>query len=371
MTPSISALVVKIAERCNLNCAYCYLYQHGDDSWRTRPKFMSAETFEALLHRARAYCDQERGRKMVVCFHGGEPLLVGKTRLVEMARRTHAIMGDRLGRLALQTNAVLVDPEWVSLFQEHQIGVSVSLDGPAAVHDRVRVDHAGRGSHGEVVRGLKLLQAGDVLRGVLCVVDPEADGLAAYRHFRALGMEKIQFLIPDVSRDSRDAWYGHLGHTPVADYLLPIFDAWFAENDPKVRLEPFWSLLTLMSGGRRRGDGFGGPSPYLVIESDGAIQPLDVLRICRPDLINTGLNVHDHHFDAIQSVSPFLHQFVHEGLPLSDTCRACSEVEVCGGGYPPHRFAAETGFANPSAWCADLKKIIEHVRVVTGLAHAV
>ena len=41
----IRSLVVKVAERCNLNCSYCYMYQHADQSFRLRPRFMADETF--------------------------------------------------------------------------------------------------------------------------------------------------------------------------------------------------------------------------------------------------------------------------------------------------------------------------------------
>jgi uncharacterized protein len=36
-------------------------------------------------------------------------------------------------------------------------------------------------------------------------------------------------------------------------------------------------------------------------------------------------------------------------------------VRVCGGGYLPHRFSKANGFDNPSVYCADLLKLIEHI----------
>ena len=29
--------LLKVHSRCNLACDYCYVYQHADQSWRTRP----------------------------------------------------------------------------------------------------------------------------------------------------------------------------------------------------------------------------------------------------------------------------------------------------------------------------------------------
>jgi len=47
----IHSVVVKVAELCNLNCSYCYMYNHRDTSYKTRPKIMSENVLELLLRR--------------------------------------------------------------------------------------------------------------------------------------------------------------------------------------------------------------------------------------------------------------------------------------------------------------------------------
>jgi uncharacterized protein len=37
-------------------------------------------------------------------------------------------------------------------------------------------------------------------------------------------------------------------------------------------------------------------------------------------------------------------------------------LSVCGGGLYPHRYRAGAGFRHPSVYCADLTKLIAHVR---------
>ena len=44
-------IVLKIAQRCNLNCTYCYVYNRGDDSWRGRPPIISVDVIEAVGRR--------------------------------------------------------------------------------------------------------------------------------------------------------------------------------------------------------------------------------------------------------------------------------------------------------------------------------
>lgn len=367
----VVGLVLKMAELCNLNCSYCYMYQHEDKTFQRRPKFMSDTVFDQLLIRMREYCDQRAPHTMTLTFHGGEPTLIGSERMGQLAGRAREALGDRLSALVLQTNGTLLDDNWVRVLHRHAISPSISLDGPAPIHDSVRVDHAGRGSHAATLRGLKLLQERGLNPGILCVVNPGASGLETYRHFRSLGLTRMNFLLPDVSHDNKHRFYGQYGETPVADYLIPIFDEWFAEDDPGVRVTIFRELITLILGGQPHTDAFGNPtSNYLIIETDGAIHGNDALRVCDEDIAASGLNIFQHGFDDLHRGLPLVHKILHDGIPLCATCQMCPENYVCGGGHLPHRYARANGFDNPSVWCADILKLLAHVRQRIGEAVA-
>jgi uncharacterized protein len=72
--------------------------------------------------------------------------------------------------------------------------------------------------------------------------------------------------------------------------------------------------------------------------------------------------VREHGFDDLEQALPIVHAVIHDGIPLSATCEACPEVGICGGGYLPHRFSRERRFDNPSVWCADILRLIDHMR---------
>src|SRR5690606_26872333 len=97
------------------------------------------------------------------------------------------------------------------------VSVTVSLDGLPSTHDKFRVDHAGRGSYAATRRGMEHLRdAGRELQ-VICVVQPGGDGRAVYRHFRQLGVRCMNFLLPDMTHDSRTSWYSGHAPAPAAD----------------------------------------------------------------------------------------------------------------------------------------------------------
>lgn len=366
MAGRINSLVVKVAQLCNLNCSYCYVYHHEDKSYSSRPRLMGEGVFGQLLVRVREYCDRHAGT-MGLVFHGGEPTLIGAAKLGRMAGQAKATLGARLSYLGMQTNAVLIDDAWLGTIRRHGIRVGVSLDGPAEVHDLVRVDHGGRGTHSATLRGLQLLRDANLLNAILCVVNPGRSGADAYRHFRSLGITRMNFLLPDVSYDGKAAFYGGHGATPVADYLIPVFDEWFDENDPQVRVGIFWELIKSIMGGRGDTDAFGNSlMNYLIIDTDGSIQTLDTLKVCEEGLAESGLNVFEHGFDDLSHGMPFVHRLLHEGVPLAAQCRACPESATCGGGYLPHRYARANGFDNPSVWCEDILKLLAHIRRRTG-----
>lgn len=362
-TTNISQLVIKIAERCNLRCSYCYLYQHGDTTFRDRPKFLPEATFEQLLARINEYLDGLPGAQMTLIFHGGEPTLVGAHRAARLAERAHDVLGERLGGIAMQTNGTLLDDGWLEVIRAQGIQVGVSLDGPANVHDANRVDFRGRGSHAAAVRGLALLRSGGLSPSLLCVVNPLADGAGVYRHFRDLGVERFDFLLPDVTHDTRDSFFPGLPQLSVGRYLADVFDAWFTEDDDRVKVRLLWGFLAAILGGAHETDQFGnGLSAYVVVETDGSLQPNDVLRICRDGMTASPVNVFTHSFDELVGSDPLLKQLYETGVPLCEACRTCPEVEVCGGGYAPHRYSRENGFDNPSVWCADILFLIGHIR---------
>jgi uncharacterized protein len=365
----VHSVVLKVAELCNLNCGYCYMYNHNDRSFLKRPKLLSTETLEHLLRRLDEHCTRHAPHRIAITLHGGEPLLLGPELLGRYAGRIAEALGDKLAWMALQTNATLVNKSFIDVFHRENIHIGVSLDGPAAIHDAERVDHRGRGSHVDAVRGLLQLQDAGLHPGVLCVVNPRMPGLEVYEHFRDLGVEWMSFLLPDITHDSKLERYGGLGKAPVARYLIPVFDRWWSDDDPDVRVRLFWDLIRSLLGATPESDAFGGALNYVVIETDGAIQPVDTLRACESGMIETGLNVRTHGLDDLHLGPPLLHQLVTQGLPLCATCRACPEVAVCRGGYVTHRYSRANGFDNPSAWCADLLALIQHIRRKVTRAH--
>jgi uncharacterized protein len=354
----VNSVILKAASRCNLSCRYCYIYQHEDQSWRDRPALMPEAVYRAVLLRMREHCDTH-GHRMSLLLHGGEPLLVGRARFARMVAEARDVLGPRLRRIGVQTNAALIGPAWADLLARSNIDISVSLDGPADINDAVRIDRRGRGSYAAILAGIDALRTRGIEPYVLCVITPGASGLDIFRHFLSLGLRRFDFLLPDVSHDNKAAFYGSVGPTPVARYLLPILDDWLARDDPQIEIRLFVNLLSILMGGPPASDIFGNvPLSYLVVDTDGEIQALDALRVCAPQAGFSGLNVLSRGFDDLEQGSPLAHRAVGGLVPVPTACRDCPHLTVCGGGYLPHRYSRTRDFDNPSVWCEDIKLLL-------------
>src|SRR5207253_9807535 len=113
-----------------------------------------------------------------------------------------------------------------------------------------------------------------------------------YRFLRDLNIPVIDLMFPDVSHDTVVELRTDKNGTPIADYLIPIFDEWIAEDNPDFKIRLFWGMIQRLLGGEGITDVFGNPKlSYLVVESDGAIEGNDVLKVCSEGMAETRLNV--------------------------------------------------------------------------------
>ena len=152
----VKALCLHVAHTCNLNCSYCFASQgkyHGDRA------LMSFEVGKQALDFLVAHSGTRHN--LEVDFFGGEPLMnfdVVK-QLVAYARSIEKAAGKNF-RFTLTTNGMLIDDDVIDFANREMSNVVLSLDGRKEVHDRFRVDYAGKGSWERIVpKFQKLVQA--------------------------------------------------------------------------------------------------------------------------------------------------------------------------------------------------------------------
>ena len=118
---------------------------------------MTIDTVEAVARRLLE--DGLLGPELSVVWHAGEPLAMPADFYeTAFAALQQALGGHTELTHCIQTNTTLIDERWCELFMRHGVKVGISIDGPAALHDRHRRTRGGRGTHARVMQGVALLR---------------------------------------------------------------------------------------------------------------------------------------------------------------------------------------------------------------------
>jgi uncharacterized protein len=363
--------VIKIHSRCNLACDYCYMYELADQSWRDQPRTMSRAVVNATARRIADHARRHELDSVRVVLHGGEPLLAGSELISFLAREFRTAVGPDIGLdLRVQTNGALLSSSIVDVLREFDVRVGVSLDGDRSANDRHRRTRRGDSSYDAVMCGLELLLNERYRRlfgGFLAVVDLVNDPIATYEHLASFDPPSIDFLLPHGTwaapppGKTACGGGGDTTDTSYGQWLNTAFDHWHARGGARAPVRLFTSAIEQLMGRQGTSEQLGtGAASFLVIETNGAIEQVDSLKVAFEGATRTGLHVLRDDLDAA---------FTHPGVvarqigiqALSTTCLDCRLRDACGGGIYAQRYRFGTGFKNPSVYCADLTVFLEHV----------
>jgi uncharacterized protein len=164
--PMMDTVVVQPTPFCNINCSYCYLPD------RDVTTVMEQGTIAALFEKIFASGWTHGG--LTVIWHAGEPLVVPVSFYETAFTAIEALRPPSLQlRHSIQTNGMLITPQWCDLFKKWDVGVGVSIDGPKHLHDAHRVTRTGRGTFDKTLAGIHVLQQENVPFHVISVLSRE------------------------------------------------------------------------------------------------------------------------------------------------------------------------------------------------------
>lgn len=365
-TPSIHTYILKIASRCNINCSYCYVYNKGDDGWKSQPKLMSADTIETLFVRIAEHAAEHQQKFIHLVLHGGEPFMGGIPHLEKLtnARQKFLTSQNIDAQISAQTNGLLLNPELCDFLLEHNIGVGISIDGPPRFNDQNRIDHQGRGTSSRLEEKLLMLSSEKyrpIFGGFLSVMNPDIPPQEYLDYVARWNPPRLDILWPNDHHERFPEGKASLEDTRYGEWVIDLYDQWVA-GDYDFEIRELHDIMKLILGGHASSEVHGlTPVDLAVVETNGNIEAADTLKGTYPDATQLGFNILSNSFsEAITKVDNRLRQ---EGLRnLSDQCQNCEIVKVCGGGHITHRYSASHGFNNASVYCEDLRKVISHIR---------
>lgn len=354
----INSIVLKVVAPCNLNCSYCYEYNRGDSSWKSKPKQISDDVIESLGYRISRYCFSKNRSSFQINLHGGEPMMLGADGLMRVLtglKRASAGIDLKFG---MQTNATLVTADIVEILKSFNVKVGVSLDGDINANKN-RLDHKGKESWHRTVKGLQILNENGLLSGIQAVINLDSDPVQVVDTLANFEPAIIEFSQPFGNHDNPPSDGMH--RYTLSQWLISAFDHWVTNSKySKIRMGILSDALVAIIGGRTNSEWFPSvPTGFIVVATDGAYEGLDALKVvgsegrvlnlsCKDADIQDALN---HNYLLLRS----------QGAPLCNECNQCSIKDWCRGGYLPTRYGNGNGFDNPSIYCGEIKNIFIHL----------
>lgn len=318
------ALSLNVATGCNLGCGYCYA-DAGRFGGVARPG-MSQQTMRAAVDRL---LEANRGGAATLGFIGGEPFANASLvhDAVEYAEQRAAALHVTM-RYGVTTNGTLLRTVDLELLRNHEFAVTVSVDGGAALHDRLRPTGARKGSLTLIVAklGPLLENPGRARIGARATLTRLDFGVGSIiRDVHALGFQEIG-VAPLVTGPRNDL---ALREHDMPALLCAMREAADAEVDRLLggKAPVFTNLLSAMRElhqGSRRSLPCGAADNYISMSAEGRYftchRTIDDERFGLGD-VGSGI---DH---AARMV------FVEERrVEHQDPCRSCWARHLCGGG---------------------------------------
>jgi uncharacterized protein len=352
-SPSIGVVVVQPTPFCNIACTYCYL---PDRDLKT---VMAQSTVRELF--SKVFASGWAGSELTVIWHAGEPLVVPPAFYREAFAAIAALRPESVRvRHSIQTNGMLISPEWCELFRAWNVGVGVSIDGPRHFNDAHRLSRTGRSTYERALAGIRLLRREKVPFHVISVLT--AHSLQAPQEmldfYLAEGIEDVCFNVEEsegshvsglfaggdpqsLFRDFLERFWklsrqdGRIRFIREIDGMLPRVFRPGDEELKNIQVEPFGMLNVDCHGN------VSSFSPELLGLKNPAYGDFLIGNILSDSL-------------AQMRGSAALRAMARDIAAGVETCRReCEYFSTCGGGAPVNKLAENGSFASArTTFCA-------------------
>ena len=349
---AFSTMIKPVGSACNLDCDYCYYLGKAELYGNHQPK-MSDELLERYISQ---YIDAVQVPVVTFCWHGGEPLLAGLEFFEKAVALQNKYRGNKQIENSLQTNGLLLTPEWCDFFRKNNFLIGISLDGPKDIHDAYRHDRGGHPTFDRVIRAVEMMAIHGVEYNTLSTINDRCagQGKRVYEFMRSvsrfmqflpvvemveganhLKVSKRAAIVPPGTSGAQVAPWSI---TPKAfgRFMCDIFDEWVIRDVGERFVQLFDITLAQWCGVQPSlcsfcptcGDG-------LVVEHNGDVYMCDHFVYPEYCLGNIGKA----HLKDLQR-NPALFRFgIEKRNSLPSDCRKCEYLFACRGECPKHRFA--------------------------------
>ncbi len=346
----LSTVVLNTNSGCNLSCTYCYKEDLAAPANGAEMSFDTAvRSIEMLL------AEGETRDRFNVVFFGGEPLanMPLIRQVVDYAEGRAAELGKKVD-FSLTTNATLLTEELIDYFDAHRVGITISIDGPRAAHDRNRRTVGGAGTYDIVSAKARMALSRYRARPIGARVTLTAgmvDVVGIWDHLiNDLGFHEVGFApvtstentLFALDGDELVALFANM-KTLGRRYMAAAFE------NLNIGFGNMHQLMTDLAEGMTKSLPCGAGVGLLAVDTDGGINLCH--RFTGSDLPTFG------HVERGGIDKPALGKFIEARLDRTDTgCETCRIRNLCSGGCYHESYAHYNDPIHPTYHYCDLMR---------------
>ena len=357
--PALSLLIKPASGNCNMRCRYCFYADELDNREIRSYGKMSVDTMHTIVDKAMEYGDYE----CTIAFQGGEPTLAGLDFYRDLVAYVTAHENPKKLKIhyALQTNGYLINEEWAAFLGENHFLVGVSLDGLKEIHDRYRLDAAGKGTYQRVISAIRLLEKHQVEYNILTVVTAATarNGQKIYNYFKKnhFGYQQYIECLDPIGEEPGQHEYS-LTPEKYGEFLKSMFDAWYLDmrSGTYVYNRYFENLMMIMAGQQPESCNMRGVcGKQWVFEADGSVYPCDFYAL---DQWRLG-NIQENSFEEMDEKRDKL-GFIQWSMRQQEDCQKCRWFGLCRNGCRRNREPVTAENTNRNYFCKSYQMFFEY-----------
>lgn len=244
---SVITVICLVTSDCNLNCRYCYTKASYPPGLR-----VAIEAVETLIKNC------SNGFESVeFCWHGGEPLLLGKEFYQAVICAQQKITEENGNKTkftnSIQSNCLLLNNDLLISLKERGFRIGSTFEAPISVHLRNRppISQSKNNLQGYLDVFGKI-KAASLPLGLLCVVtkDNVKYGEEIFKFFKSIDVDTYSLLpLIEVPRDT-------IPEAPTNQELFKLykmtFELWMGQENNFTYIEPLNTMIRGLLGEKPR-----------------------------------------------------------------------------------------------------------------------
>lgn len=353
---NISMLIKPSSSSCNLQCSYCFYHSTSNKRKESNKGFMNEKTLQAVVDKA-FDCEPD---SITFVFQGGEPTIIGLDFYKKFVDYVNRKNENKIQvQYNIQTNGVLINPEWCEFLKKYSFVVGVSLDGLEEIHNKYRLGNSG--NFEKICEVIDLLNAHKIKTTVLTVVTPEISSKVeeVYNFYKEKNYTNLHFMPCIEDFNDTEGESVALSSKEFEGFLIKLFDMWYEDylKFKFVHIRFFDNVVKMLNCYQPMMCGMQGKcSIQYVIEADGSVYTCDYY--CLDEFQIGNINT-----DSLPEIfeSENARKFIADSVELSENCKNCEVFPLCKGGCRRMRQTDINGTLGANKFCDAYKAFFDHV----------